>query len=128
MEIDHIAIAVNDIEKCALFYKKLGLKFIEKAVVKEEGVMIAFFSAGNVKVELIQPMEDNGVRKFIEKKGEGMHHISFRVDDAQKEMEKLSGIKFTSPKPLSRHGRKVCFIHPSQSNGVLIELEETALY
>lgn len=128
MEMDHIAIAVNDIEKCALFYKKLGLKFIEKAVVKEEGVMIAFFSAGNVKVELIQPIEDNGVRKFIEKKGEGMHHISFRVDDAQKEMEKLSGIKFTSPKPLHRHGRKVCFIHPSQSNGVLIELEETALY
>ena len=128
MEIDHIAIAVSDIEKGMMLYRKLGLKFLEKAEVKEEGVIIAFFSAGNVKIELIQPTEDNGVRRFIDNKGEGMHHISFRVKDVGKEMERLKELKFTSPKPLRRHGRNVCFVHPSQANGVLIELEETALY
>lgn len=128
MELDHVAIAVNDIEKGIETYKKLGLRFIEKTAVKEEGVIIAFFSAGIAKIELIQPTEDNGVRRFIEKKGEGMHHISFKVENAAKEMGRLRELKFTSPKPLRRHGRNVCFVHPSQANGVLIELEETVLY
>ncbi len=127
MELDHVAIVVKDLESGIKTFQYLGLKLIEKAEVKEEGVRIAFFSAGHSKVELIQPIADNSIKRFIEERGEGIHHMTFQVGSVKKEMERLKGrFQFTSSLPLLRHGRNVCFISPKSASGALIELVDEA--
>lgn len=123
MELDHVAIAVRDIEASIKVYESLGLKLLDREDIKEEGVIAAFLAAGKAKIELIQPTVENAVKGFIEKKGEGLHHITFKVPSVKKSMDSLGKrFEFTSEGPLRRYGRNACFISPKSTGGVLIEL------
>ncbi|ANU19345.1 methylmalonyl-CoA epimerase [Planococcus plakortidis] len=128
-KVDHIGIAVKDLEQVLPYYTEtLGcpLKKIEE--VEGQQVKVAFIDAGNIKLELLEPMsEDSPIHKFIEKKGEGIHHIAFGVDGIEERMAELreNGVKLLSeePKP-GAGGAMVAFLHPKSSNGVLYELCE----
>ena len=127
-KIEHIGIAVADLEKSNELFAKL---FNVDGPYKEEIVDAAFvktsfFRSGNNKIELVQGLNDNNaISKFIEKRGEGIHHIAFDVADIKQEMNRLKGEGFIllQEEPMKGADNKlVCFVHPKSSNGVLIEL------
>jgi methylmalonyl-CoA/ethylmalonyl-CoA epimerase len=125
--IEHIGIAVKDLStSIPLFEKLLNGECYKTELVESEQVKTAFFKAGEAKIELLEGMEVNGViRKFLEKKGEGIHHIAFAVADITLEMQRLAaaGFEFLNETPKKGADNKlVCFIHPRSANGVLIEL------
>jgi methylmalonyl-CoA/ethylmalonyl-CoA epimerase len=127
LKIEHIGIAVKDIEQSiALFTKLFGKQPYQSEEVKSENVLTSFFMVGNNKIELLTATDTNSaIAKFIEKKGEGIHHIAFEVDDIYKEMErlKMEGFRLLSNEPKAGADNKlICFLHPKDSNGVLIEL------
>ncbi len=128
-KIDHIAIAVPNLEEAARFYEeKLGLKMVEKETLPERGVRVGFFQIGEAKIELVEPLSpDSPISKFLSERGAGLHHICFEVEDCEKELARLNqlGVRLIdqTPKP-GAHGKKVGFIHPKGSGGVLIELSE----
>jgi methylmalonyl-CoA/ethylmalonyl-CoA epimerase len=125
--IEHIGIAVKDFAaSIPLFEKLLNTPCYKTEMVESERVNTAFFTVGNSKIELLQSLEKDGViEKFIEKRGEGMHHIAFLVEDIATEMERLQKEGFTllnqEPK-LGADNKLVCFLHPKGTNGTLIEL------
>jgi methylmalonyl-CoA/ethylmalonyl-CoA epimerase len=124
--IEHIGIAVKDIDKAELIYETLlGVKPYKREEVKSEKVITSFFNMDQ-KIELLASTDQDGViAKFIEKKGEGIHHIAFEVENIYEEMERLKANGFTlvSDKPRPGADNKlVCFVHPKSVNGVLIEL------
>jgi methylmalonyl-CoA/ethylmalonyl-CoA epimerase len=127
--IDHIAIAVNDIDDVARFYTdtlKLDLSGVE--VVTEQRTKVGFLRIGESNIELVQPSSDDSpLVKFLETRGPGIHHICFEVEDIQKEVEELKkqGVRMIdeTPRP-GAHNTRVAFIHPKSSGGVLIELNE----
>jgi methylmalonyl-CoA epimerase len=128
--LDHVAVATSDLEKSVSFYEKLGLKFSDKReVVESQKVKTAFAHIDtNAHLELLEPTSsESTIAKFIDKKGEGIHHLCFRVQDVsikQKELED-QGIKFIYDKPFEGAGNcLVNFIHPKSSNGVLIEISQ----
>lgn len=126
-KIEHIGIAVKDIELSNdLFGKLLGNPHYKIEAVESEGVMTSFFKAGPNKIELLQATnEESPIAKFIEKKGEGIHHIAFAVDDIKSEIERLQeeGFKMIHEKPKKGADNKlIAFLHPKSTNGVLIEL------
>ncbi|WP_425076353.1 methylmalonyl-CoA epimerase [Psychroserpens sp. S379A] len=126
-KIEHIGIAVKDIESSNdLFGKLLGNSHYKIEAVESEGVMTSFFKAGPNKIELLQATnEESPIAKFIEKKGEGIHHIAFAVDDIKSEIERLQeeGFKMIHEKPKKGADNKlIAFLHPKSTNGVLIEL------
>lgn len=125
--IEHIGIAVKDLEiSIPLFEKLLNTACYKKETVLSEQVETAFFKTGEAKVELLQSITNEGViAKFIEKKGEGMHHIAFDVADIRAEMKRLkeAGFQLLSEEPKNGADNKlVCFLHPRNTNGVLIEI------
>lgn len=125
--IEHIGIAVKSIEKSnELFTKLFGKANYKVEEVESEHVKTSFFMMGNTKVELLEAANtDSAIAKFIEKKGEGMHHIAFEVDDIYAEMKRLEGEGFVllSKEPKKGADNKlICFLHPKSTNGVLIEL------
>ena len=127
MKIDHIAIAVNDVEESAKIYQQaLGVDSVEFETVETEGVKVAIIHLENGRVELMQPTNENSpIAKFIEKKGEGIHHIAFAVEDIYQEIERLksSGYCMVHDKPKKGADNKIiAFLHPKSTNGVLIEL------
>lgn len=127
--IHHIAIAVNDMDAGLAFYRDgLGLPMAERREVPEESVEIAFLAAGEGEIELIRPLtKDNGVARFLEKRGEGLHHICLAVDDIEASMEELrdSGAQFLSEAPrVNVDGVRYVFVHPRSAHGVLLELYE----
>lgn len=127
MHIDHVGIAVSDLKEAIKTYEKiLNRKLIKTETVESEKVETAFFETGQSKVELLGPTEPTSViQKFIDKKGEGIHHVAFEVDDIHQEMKRLSGEGFTllNEKPKQGADNKlVAFIHPKDNHGVLIEL------
>ena len=127
--VDHIGIAVRNIEESLNYYiHTLGLTFLAIEEVESQKVRVAFIDAGNVKLELLEPMEESGpVAKFIEKRGEGIHHIAFGVTDIRARMVELEekGVHLLSDKPkLGAGGAEVAFLHPKSSFGVLYELCE----
>lgn len=127
--IDHIGVAIKDIKKGLEFYEGyLNLKISEPIDVPTQKVRIAFMQIGNTKLELIQPLgEDSTVHKFIKKKGEGIHHISFLVDNIEEALIELKEkkVKLIDQKPrIGATGKKIAFLHPENSSGVLIELKE----
>lgn len=127
--IHHIAIAVNDLEAALTFYRDaLGLEVSERREVPEEGVEIAFLPAGEGEIELLRPLgPDSGVARFLEKRGEGLHHICLRVDDIHAAMERLraAGATLLSEEPrVGADGTRYVFIHPKSARGVLLELYE----
>lgn len=126
-QIEHIGIAVKNLEEaCSLYERLLGVAPYKTEEVVSEGVLTAFFKSGPNKVELLEATnEHSAIAKFIEKKGEGIHHIAFAVDDIVAEMKRLSSEGFTllneEPKRGADH-KWVCFVHPKDAKGVLIEL------
>jgi len=130
-KIEHIGIAVNDIETAGAIYEKLlNSKIYKVEDVPSEGVKTAFLQSGPNKIELLEATNaDSTVSKFISKKGEGMHHIAFEVDDIRAEMQRLKdeGFVLLNDEPkVGADNKLVCFVHPKSANGVLIELVQEA--
>ena len=127
LKIEHIGIAVKDLNNSNELFKKLfGQAHYKTEEVQSEGVNTSFFQIGENKIELlVATSPDSPIAKFIEKKGEGIHHIAFDVADIRAEMKRLEGEGFVllnqEPK-LGADNKLVCFLHPKGTNGVLIEL------
>ncbi len=126
MKIDHIAIAVHDVEKAAEVYQQaLDIDSIEFETVESEGVKIAIIQLENGRIELMQPTNDSSpIKKFLDKKGEGLHHMAFDTDNIEGEVERMEGcgIQFLGKIRPGSAGTKVTFIHPKSLHGVLTEL------
>jgi len=126
MKIDHIAIAVNDVEESAKVYQQaLGVDSVEFETVESEGVKIAIIELENGRIELMQPTNDSSpIKKFLDKKGQGLHHMALETDNIEGEVERMEGcgIQFLGKIRPGSAGTKVTFIHPKSLNGVLTEL------
>ena len=126
MKIDHIAIAVNDVEESAKVYQQaLGVDNVEFETVESEGVKIAIIELENGRIELMQPTNDSSpIKKFLDKKGQGLHHLALDTDNIEGEVERMEGcgIQFLGKVRPGSAGTKVTFIHPKSLNGVLAEL------
>lgn len=128
-KVDHIGIAVKSIEASAKLYTEvLGLKLHGIEEVAEQKVKVAFLPVGDTEVELLESTSEDGpIAKFIEKKGEGIQHIAFRVDNIEKALDEMraKGIQLIDEKPrYGAGGARIAFLHPKSTNGVLIELCE----
>ena len=126
MKIDHIAIAVNDVEASAKIYQKaLGIDDVEFETVESEGVKVAILPMENGRIELIQPTNDESpIKKFLDKKGQGLHHIALETDNIESDVERMEGcgVQFLGKVRPGSAGTKVTFIHPKSLEGVLAEL------
>src|SRR5687767_2695684 len=126
--LDHIGIAVRSLDAAAKIYEALGLTIDHVETVESQKVKTAFLSVGDARLELLEPTgPDSPVAKFIEKRGEGVHHLCLRVDDIEAHLERLKaeGYRLINEAPVpGAHGCRVAFLHPSAGNGVLIELSE----
>ena len=126
-KVSHIGIAVRNLEDAIPFYRdSLGMEFEGTEVVAEQKVKVAFLAVGESRIELLEPTaEDSPVAKFIEKNGEGIHHIAYEVDDLQASLDRLrqEGIRLIDEKPRGgAHGAEIAFLHPKATRGVLTEL------
>jgi methylmalonyl-CoA epimerase len=125
--LDHIGIAVRSLD-AAKIYEDLGLAVEHVEVVETQKVKTAFLSVGDSNLELLEPVgADSAIAKFIEKRGEGIHHVCFRVDDIESHLAalKAKGYRLINEAPVpGAHGCRVAFLHPAAGNGVLIELSE----
>jgi methylmalonyl-CoA/ethylmalonyl-CoA epimerase len=127
MHIDHIGIAVKDLEAAIKTYEKLlDSKCYKRETIEDQKVETAFFKTGESKVELLGAIgNDSVITKYVEKRGEGMHHVAFEVDDIHSELQRLRDEGFTliSEKPTPGADNKlVAFVHPKDNCGVLVEL------
>ena len=125
--INHIAIIVPDLEGAVAFWEgALGLKLARTESVPEEGVDVAFLPIGGSNVELLKPtVADSGVARFLEKRGPGIHHLCFEVDDIEATLDQLraKNVQLINEQPQTGHGgRKYAFVHPKSTGGVLVEL------
>ena len=126
-KVDHIGIAVKNLDETIPYYTEtLGLSVLKIEEVASESVRVAFIDAGNVKLELLEPMTtQSAIHSFIEKKGEGIHHIAFGVEGIEERMKELreKGIRVLNEQPkIGAGGAQVAFLHPKSSFGVLYEL------
>ncbi len=129
LKIDHIGIAVNSIETGKRFWKDiLGLDFEGSETVEEQKVTTAFFPVGDSEVELLESIDPDGpIARYLEKKGEGIQHVAFCVDNVEASLKELKekGIRLIDEKPRKgAGGAKIAFLHPKSTNGVLVELCE----
>lgn len=127
LSVEHIGIAVKDLAIAVPLYEKLlNSQCYKTETVESEQVQTAFLRAGETKVELLESIDPEGViAKFVERKGEGLHHVAFEVEDIEAEMERLrsAGFVLLNDKPKRGADNKlVCFVHPKSVNGVLVEL------
>lgn len=127
MKLEHIGIAVKSLEDSNdLFQKLFNQSPYKVETVESESVSTSFFQCGESKIELLEATDPNSaISKFIEKKGEGIHHLAFEVEDIHAEMERLQGEGFRLINDAPKKGadnKLVCFLHPKSSNGVLVEL------
>ncbi|MCL2874459.1 MAG: methylmalonyl-CoA epimerase [Defluviitaleaceae bacterium] len=128
-KVDHIGIAVANLDETLKLYEEvLGLECINTEVVEEQKVKVAFLPIGDTEVELLESTSPDGpIAKFIEKKGEGVQHIAFRVDNIEEALEEMrqKGMQLIDEKPrYGAGGAKIAFLHPKSTKGVLIELCE----
>ncbi len=126
-KVEHIGIAVTDLDQAEKLYEKLlGVKPYKRETVENEHVITSFFKTGETKIELLAALDDQSViKKFIEKRGEGFHHIAFATDDIEKEMKRLKseGFELLHDQPKRGADNKlVAFIHPKSAGGMLVEL------
>ncbi len=129
MKIDHLGIAVKNLEESLKFYHELlglPLKGIEE--VESQKVRVAFLPVGESKFELLEPTDpESPIAKFIDKRGTGVHHVALKVTNLEEEIERLkaAGVRFIGEKPtIGAGGAKIIFAHPKSTNGVLLELCE----
>jgi methylmalonyl-CoA/ethylmalonyl-CoA epimerase len=128
-KIEHIGIAVKNLSSSNELFKKLfGKEHYKVEAVESEGVSTSFFMLGETKIELLEATNENSaIAKFIEKRGEGVHHIAYAVDNIEQEMERLKkeGFEFIHTQPKDgADNKRICFLHPKSTNGVLVELCE----
>jgi len=126
-KIEHIGIAVNDLKKANKLYSDiLGVNPYKTETVESENVITSFFKCGDTKIELLQGIDEtSAISKFIKKKGEGMHHIAFEVEDIKSEIIRLKRRGFQIINNIPKKGadnKLICFLHPKSTNHVLIEL------
>ena len=130
-KVSHIGIVVPDIDGALNFWQDaLGLKLDHIEDVQAQKSVVAFLPIGESEIELVKPTSDDlGVAKFLRERGSGMHHLCFEVDDLEEMLSDLKGkgIRLINETPLEMEGRKVAFIHPKSSNGVLVELYQIIL-
>jgi methylmalonyl-CoA/ethylmalonyl-CoA epimerase len=129
-KIDHIAIAVKDLDEEIKRYKEiLGFEFLGTEVVQEQMVKVAFFRIGELKIELTAPISDESpISNFLKKRGSGIHHLAYEVDDIEKEIENFlaKDIKMLNLAPKKgAHNARIAFAHPKSFSGVLVELKES---
>lgn len=127
--LTHIGIAVNDLEKSSeLFSKLFGMSEGHTEDVSDQKVKATFFKIGESGIELLEPTgPDSSIAKFIAKRGEGIHHLSFEVDDIEAEIQRLKkeGFQMIDEKPrVGADGYRVAFLHPKSTNGVLVEISQ----
>jgi methylmalonyl-CoA/ethylmalonyl-CoA epimerase len=127
--IDHLGVAVHDLDKATATYGTLlGFKITGRETLTDRGISVAFVDTGNARIELIAPLHNNSeVSKFLEKRGEGIHHICVRVADVAQTLRELAKrgahLINSTPQP-GAHGMKVAFVHPKGTHGVLLELAQ----
>jgi len=129
MKLDHIGIATKSLTKAKKLYGDfLGLKFIAEEAVEKDRVRVASYNLGDCRIELLEPLSpDSPVGKFLEKRGEGVHHICFEVKDIDEALKTLKGqgVALIDENPRQgAHGRRIAFLHPAGTGGVLIELAQ----
>lgn len=127
VRIEHLGIAVKDLSaSIALYEQLLGTPCYKTETVETEGVSTAFFATGPNKIELLEATSENSpIAKFIAKKGEGIHHVAFEVENIEAEMKRLAVLGFELLSDVPKNGadnKLVCFLHPKTTNGVLVEL------
>jgi methylmalonyl-CoA/ethylmalonyl-CoA epimerase len=127
--IHHIAIVVHDLDSALTLYRDvLGLEVVDRWQVPQDGVEIVSLATDSGEIELLMPIDsESSAARFLEKRGEGLHHVCLSVDDINAEMERLvaSGARLLSKEPLvNAHGTRLVFIHPKSAHGVLLELYE----
>lgn len=127
-KINHVAIAVSDVDASLTFWRDaLGLAVDHIEDVPSQKATVVFIPVGESEVELVRPTsEDTGVAKFLAERGGGMHHLCFEVDDIQAMLNdlKVKGVRLINESPLELPGRKMAFVHPKSTGGVLVELYE----
>jgi methylmalonyl-CoA/ethylmalonyl-CoA epimerase len=126
----HVGIAVRRLEDALAGYRSLGLEPESVEAIPSQGVRVAFLRSGGVRVELLESLTPDGViARFVERRGEGLHHLAFSVGDIRTELRRLQALGMelvdAEPRP-GAHGRLVAFIHPRSAHGVLVELVEEA--
>ncbi len=130
LRLDHVAVAVYDLEAAMSLWGLLGIACTHVEDVPSEGVRVAFLPAGEVALELLQPLGPEGpVARFLRARGEGLHHVAFRVPDLHAALDsaRALGVRVLEPAPrLGSRGRRVAFFHPKDTGGVLVELVEAA--
>ena len=128
--LDHIGIAVASIDESLPIYRALGLTETAREPVASQGVVTAFLPLGDTRLELLEPVgPDSSIAKFLAKRGPGIHHVCFAVDDLEDALADLAsrGFRLVNETPVpGAGGKRVAFLHPSAGNGVLIELSERA--
>jgi len=125
-ELDHIGIAVRSIKAASVFYEEvLGLRCEKTEEVAAQKVRVAFFTVGGVHIELLEPLNDESpIAKFLARNGEGIHHLAYRTDDIEVQLERArrAGLSLINETPVTgAAGKKVAFVHPKSANGVLTE-------
>ncbi|MDZ7707138.1 MAG: methylmalonyl-CoA epimerase [Trueperaceae bacterium] len=130
LPIDHVGIAVRDLDEGAAPWSQLGLPALDDETVPEQGVRVRLLRAGDAAIELLAPLDDTSqLARFLERRGPGVHHVAFRVDDVDAELARLlaEGARAVdlAPRP-GRAGSRVAFLHPSWAGGVLVELVQPA--
>lgn len=123
--IDHIAVVVKDIDKAVKSYSNMfGFKVLEKREGPGGEFTLVMMSVGDVRLELLQPLKEGSFSRFLEKKGGGLHHVSFLTDDIVKDMNtlKAQGKKLQNEEPIAMPDARIAFVHPSAAENVLIEL------
>lgn len=124
--LEHIGIAVKDLKKAKALYQKLGFSVSKEERLLEMGLLVAFLPIGETKLELLMGIAgDDAISKFVEKKGEGIHHLAFKVKDIEGKLKELheEGFRLIDQKPrIGALGKKVAFIHPKSTGGILMEL------
>lgn len=125
--LDHIAIATKSPEKFIEMFKKLGFEYKGKELIEKEKVNIYFLAKNSLKIELLEPLDDSKINDFINKRGETFHHLAISVENISKEINNLKNFGFNFVNEIPKEGgegKKIAFIHPKSSFGILIELVE----
>ncbi len=125
-KVSHIGVAVRDLEKAKEIFRTLGLEVEGEEVVEDQKVKVAFIPVGETRIELLEATSpDSPVAKFIEKKGEGVHHLALGVDNVEAMLEELKakGVRLVDEKPRrGAHNTLIAFLHPKSTGGLLLEL------
>ena len=125
-KVHHVGVVVRDMEQAMRFYRDmLGLPIYKMQVIEEQGVKAALLTVGNSEIELLEPIvADNGIARYLERKGEGLHHICFESDDVERELTDLKarGTEMIDQQTRVGIAGRICFLHPNAMDGALIEL------